>query len=223
MLSLATLFAVAAGLASIAVPAQAADWHFLTYYPSQGEKFTRFSGEMVAPTLPKAGYYYLWPGLQDEAHTGVFQPVLDGKSGAWWFSPGWCCGNPSLSWGGGVSVGNGDKLSFDMALDANGTAYNANVGNERSGSSATNSLPLADKVFNQAVFAIELTGVAWDFGPLVFKNVVIESTGTDSGWCNSSPSNYNGATNYTISGVSATKADNKIICSIDSVILQNPI
>jgi hypothetical protein len=34
-------------------------------------------------------------------------------------------------------------------------------------------LILAAKSFNQALFAIELTDVSWDFGPLAFRNVVI--------------------------------------------------
>jgi len=31
----------------------------------------------------------------------------------------------------------------------------------------------ASKSFNQAIFAIELTSVDWDFGPLAFNNIVI--------------------------------------------------
>ncbi|WVQ66033.1 uncharacterized protein L199_004211 [Kwoniella botswanensis] len=219
MLSTLPLIATAVGL--IPVFAQAADWHFLTYLSPSGANFTRFAGDMVAPTLPGAGYYYLWPGLQDSDHTGVFQPVLDGRSGSWWFSPGWCCGNPSLSWGGGISVANGQTVHYDMALNSNGTAYDTNVSKE--GASVDGSFPLANKKFNQAVFAIELNGVTWDFGPLAFSNIVIESTGTDASWCNDSPSNYNGATNFTITGATSTKTDNKVICSIDSLILQNPI
>jgi hypothetical protein len=34
---------------------------------------------------------------------------------------------------------------------------------------------LGTKNFNQVLFAIELTGVSWDFGALVFNNVVIVS------------------------------------------------
>ena len=47
--------------------------------------------EMVVPKLPKAGTYYLWPGLQDTGGTGVYQEVLDGRSGTWWIGAGWCC------------------------------------------------------------------------------------------------------------------------------------
>jgi len=39
----------------------------------------------------------------------------------------------------------------------------------------SNSFALGSKTFNQVLFAIELTGVSWDFGALVFNNVVIVS------------------------------------------------
>jgi hypothetical protein len=48
--------------------------------------------QMVAPNLQQAGVYYVWPALQDDSVTGVYQEVLDGRSGEWWISPGWCCG-----------------------------------------------------------------------------------------------------------------------------------
>ncbi|KAK6958398.1 hypothetical protein Daesc_001197 [Daldinia eschscholtzii] len=68
--------------------ASAATWYFLRYYPASGEKFTSFSGEMTIPPLPKAGTYYLWPGLQPTDNSGVYQNVLDGRSGTWWIGSG---------------------------------------------------------------------------------------------------------------------------------------
>jgi hypothetical protein len=62
-----------------------------------------FSGKLVAPTLPGAATYYLWPGLQPPDNAGVLQQVLDGRSGEWWIGSGWCCSNPSLSWGSGFN------------------------------------------------------------------------------------------------------------------------
>jgi hypothetical protein len=40
---------------------------------------------------------------------------------------------------------------------------------------ASNTFPLGNKNFNQAILAIELTGVSWDFGELVWENVVMVS------------------------------------------------
>lgn len=40
---------------------------------------------------------------------------------------------------------------------------------------AKNSFPLGNKNFNQAILAIELTGVSWDFGELVWEDIVMVS------------------------------------------------
>ncbi|KAK2752000.1 hypothetical protein CKAH01_06286 [Colletotrichum kahawae] len=188
----------------LANPVSAVTWYFLRYYPASGQKFTSFSGDMVIPTLQQAGVYYLWPGLQPTDNSGVYQNVLDGRSGTWWFGSGWCCSNPSLPWGGGFNTyGGGDGLS--------------------NGQSVANDFALADKSFNQVLFAIELYDVSWDFGPLEFKNIVITSEGSsDSSWCNSSPQNYNSATTYTMSGGSASVSGTTVTCTIQSVTLQSP-
>lgn len=47
--------------------------------------------DMIVPPIKQAGTYYLWPGLQDTGNTGVYQEVLDGRTGAWWIGAGWCC------------------------------------------------------------------------------------------------------------------------------------
>jgi hypothetical protein len=58
--------------------------YFLEYHTPSGAQFTSFSGTLVAPKLPGAGTYYLWPGLQPADNSGVLQQVLDGRSGEWW-------------------------------------------------------------------------------------------------------------------------------------------
>jgi hypothetical protein len=77
--------------------------YFLTYKTPAGAYISSYSGKLVAPTLPGAGTYYLWPGLQPPDNAGVLQQVLDGRSGEWWIGSGWCCSNPSLSWGSGYN------------------------------------------------------------------------------------------------------------------------
>ncbi|KAI8962923.1 hypothetical protein F5Y11DRAFT_170816 [Daldinia sp. FL1419] len=202
--------------------ASAATWYFLRYYPASGQKFTSFSGEMTIPSLPKAGTYYLWPGLQPTDNSGVYQNVLDGRSGTWWIGSGWCCSNPNLPWGSGFNTYANEKVAFDNKLDSSGSSWTSTLTRQPTGEKVTDSFPLAGKSFNQALFAIELTGVNWDFGPLAFSNVVITSTGTDSSWCNTKPENYNGASAYSITGLSATVSSNTVTCKIDSVILQKP-
>ncbi|KAI8239501.1 hypothetical protein K4K55_001768 [Colletotrichum sp. SAR 10_96] len=207
----------------LANPVSAVTWYFLRYYPASGQKFTSFSGDMVIPTLQQAGVYYLWPGLQPTDNSGVYQNVLDGRSGTWWFGSGWCCSNPSLPWGGGFNTYGGETVSFANKLKADGSAWTTTVVRQSNGQSVVNDFALADKSFNQVLFAIELYDVSWDFGPLEFKNIVIKSEGgSDSSWCNSSPQNYNSATTYTMSGVSASVSGTTVTCTIQSVTLQSP-
>ncbi|KAL7628405.1 hypothetical protein AAE478_002607 [Parahypoxylon ruwenzoriense] len=152
--------------------ASAATWYFLRYYPASGQQFTSFSGEMTIPALPRAGVYYLWPGLQPTDNSGVYQNVLDGRSGTWWIGSGWCCSNPSLPWGSGFNTYANEKVTFDNRLD--GSSWKSTLTRQSSGESVTDSFPLTDKSFNQAIFAIELNSVSWDFGPLAFSNIVIK-------------------------------------------------
>ncbi|KAK6064666.1 hypothetical protein SCUP515_11637 [Seiridium cupressi] len=202
--------------------ASAATWYFLRYYTPSGANFTSFSGELVIPALPQEGTYYLWPGLQDLDGTGVYQSVLDGRSGTWWIGSGWCCSNPSLPWGSGFNTYAGETVTFSNTLNSDNSAWTSTLTRSTGGDTATDSFALASKSFNQVLFAIELTGVSWDFGQLAFNNVKITSTGTDSSWCDSSPENYNDAAVYSISGVKASVSGSTVTCTIGSVILEKP-
>ncbi|KAI1334907.1 hypothetical protein F5Y15DRAFT_399676 [Xylariaceae sp. FL0016] len=201
--------------------ASAATWYFLRYYPASGQQFTSLSGVMTIPELPQAGYYYLWPGLQPTDNSGVYQNVLDGRSGTWWIGSGWCCSNPSLAWGGGFNTYAAEEVSFSNTLG--GGTWTSTLTRQSTGDTVTDTFDLTSKSFNQALFAIELTDVSWDFGPLAFSDVVITTTGsTDSSWCNDSPENYNSAAVYSISGVSASVSGTTVTCTISSLILESP-
>jgi hypothetical protein len=153
--------------------------YFLEYNTPSGAKFTGFSGDMVIPTLKAAGTYYLWPGLQPTDSTGVYQNVLDGRSGTWWIGSGWCCSNPTLPWGSGFNTYGGDTVSFSNTLDSDGSGWTSTLSQASTGDSVTDTFALgkmhahlvlavlgritdvcfssaASKSFNQAIFAIEL-------------------------------------------------------------------
>jgi hypothetical protein len=183
------LFAVAALLS----PASAATWYFLRYNLPSSQAFLSFSGTMQIPKLPKAGTYYLWPGLQPTDNSGVYdfvqsltplsihmliirpryQNVLDGRSGTWWIGSGWCCSNPSLPWGSGFNTYQSESVAFSNVKNSSGNTWTSKL--TRGSSTVSDSFALGSKTFNQVLFAIELTGVSWDFGALVFRNVVIVS------------------------------------------------
>ena len=122
--------------------AAAATWYFLRYNTPSGAKFTTFSGQMVVPTLPKAAVYYLWPGLQPTDNSGVYQNVLDGRSGTWWFGSGWCCSNPSLPWGGGFNTYAGETSTFSNVLNSDGSGWTTTTTRGSNGSPVTNTFAL---------------------------------------------------------------------------------
>ncbi|RDL32947.1 uncharacterized protein BP5553_08386 [Venustampulla echinocandica] len=175
----------------------AANWYFLRWNtPSSSAQFQKFSMQMVTPTIQKAGVYYLWPGLQDTGNTGVYQEVLDGRSGTWWIGPGWCCSNPSLPWGDGFNPGNGKAVDITMTRDASGPNWTSIL---TSGSnSVTNKFPLSYKNFNQVMNT------------------------TQTAWCTNAPENYNNAMRYTISGAKATVSGGTTTCQIDQVVMEGP-
>ncbi|KAL2063728.1 hypothetical protein VTL71DRAFT_5533 [Oculimacula yallundae] len=200
---------------------EAATWYFLRWYtPNASAQLQKFSMTMTVPPIRKAGTYYLWPGLQDTSGSGVFQQVLDGRKGAWWIGSGWCCSNPSLPWGSGFSAAPGNKVTISNTRDANGVNWSAtmNMGT----SSAKDSFPLGYKNFNQALLAIELTGVTWDFGPLTWNNVVMVMNTTQTGWCTKAPENYGSATKYTMTTPRAVTVGGTTTCTIDQVVMQGP-
>lgn len=129
-------------------PIEAATWYFLRYYAPTGSRFTSFSGTMVIPRLPRAGVYYLWPGLQPTDNSGVYQNVLDGRTGSWWIGNGWCCENPRLSWGDGFGVQEGDEVWFENVLSENERQWISIITKTGRGGTLTgaaaNSFPLSE-------------------------------------------------------------------------------
>ncbi|TFK50053.1 hypothetical protein OE88DRAFT_1713203 [Heliocybe sulcata] len=196
-------------------------WYYLRFQTPSGAYISSFSGNMVAPTLPGAGTYYLWPGLQPSDNAGVLQQVLDGRSGSWWIGSGWCCSNPSLSWGSGFSVNNGATVSFSNTVNSisGGTWATSITGGS---SSATGSFPLPTHPMNQAIMAIELYDVSWTFGALTFTDVVITANTTSTSWCTGGPYNYNNAAVVSMSTPSASVSGGSSTCSISSIVLERP-
>jgi len=66
------LFALFLAVVALLSPASAATWHYLRYNLPSSQAFLSFSGTMQIPKLPKAGTYYLWPGLQTTDNSGVY-------------------------------------------------------------------------------------------------------------------------------------------------------
>jgi hypothetical protein len=124
--------------------ASAATWYFARYWTPSSAQFTSFTGTMTIPRLPKAGVYYLWPGLQPADDTGVLQNVLDGRSGAWWIGSGWCCENPKLSWGDGFNVNQGDTVQFQNVKSGND--WRCSLRKTSTGETVSNTFPLGESL-----------------------------------------------------------------------------
>lgn len=129
-------------LLALAGPATAADWYFLRFWAADGQSFTSLSGDMDIPPLQQAGTYYLWPGLQPTDDTGVYQNVLDGTSGTWWFGSGWCCSNPDLPWGSGFNTYEGETNSFSNTLD--GGSWTTTIVHGSTGTTDTDTFDLGE-------------------------------------------------------------------------------
>jgi len=204
--------------------ASAVYWYFLRYYtPSDTVQFTKFSMEMIAPTLASAGTYYLWPGLQDVGTSGVYQSVLDGRSGDWWIGAGWCCSDPTVAWGSGFNVAAGGVITIDMVLDPTSTNWTTTL--SYGSTTVVDVLPIGYKNMNQALFTLELYTEAWNLSvisPLVFKNVEMVVNTTETSWCTDAPENYDSSTTYALTNVVATVSGGSTHCTIAEVNMKGP-
>ncbi|KAK0212201.1 hypothetical protein DFS33DRAFT_9812 [Desarmillaria ectypa] len=182
--------------------AAAADWYTVEW---DATTFTAMSGDMLVPDLPTpGGTPYVWPGLQ--SNNGVLQAVLDGRSGTWWIGDGFY-GTPSLSWGNGFNVYPGDTVHFEFSVS--GTKWTCTLS---SGSkSASTVLNITGNIMNRAIFAVELYDVAFDFGPITYRNVKITATTAASSWCGSWP--HLGSYPFKVIGTTASGNT----CSIASI------
>ncbi|TFY67966.1 hypothetical protein EVJ58_g1297 [Rhodofomes roseus] len=75
---------------------------------------------------------------------------------------------------------------------------------------------------DQAIMAIELYNVTWDFGALTFEDVVIVANTTSTSWCTGGGTNYNNAAVISMSSPTATTSGPATTCSIASIVFEYP-
>ncbi|KAI0724767.1 hypothetical protein C8Q72DRAFT_937341 [Fomitopsis betulina] len=191
------LFTPLLALTTLATHASAVTWYYLDFTTPSGSYITSFSGTMVAPTLPQAATYYLWPGLQPAGNTGVLQQ------------------------GSGFNVANGASVAFSNEVDdIDSGTWSTSLS---SGSnSATGSFALPTHPMDQAIMAIELYDVSWDFGKLTFENVVIVANTTSTSWCTGGGTNYDNAAVISETTPTATTSGSATTCSIASIVFVSP-
>lgn len=84
----------------------------------------------------------------------MYQNVLDGNSGTWWFGSGWCCSNPSLPWGGGFNTYAGETIKFENVLD--GDSWRSSTTHESTGTVKTDTFALC-KLLHLFFFLLSCT------------------------------------------------------------------
>ncbi|MCJ1339238.1 hypothetical protein MMC09_004527 [Bachmanniomyces sp. S44760] len=213
------LFSIWTFVALFATSSLCQEWHTVTFNSPSGGGFTEFSGNMIVPPLPRAGIYYLWPGLVPSDRSGIYQVVLNGRKGYWTVAPGWV-GPVRLPWGTGITTDAGDSVAFNNTYE--GPSWTSTVENP-DGTQATSNFPLLGGLdFDNIQFVIELYQQTWDFGPLTFTDIVMTGQGTNTDWCTENPGVKN--TTFSISGVAANvdSQNNLVTCTIEQLIMQGP-
>jgi len=124
-----------------------------------------------------------------------------------------------MPWGDGFNTKGGDTVTFQYVKGDSG--WTSTLEKAGTSTSVNNTFALANKSFNWILFDIELYNESWDFGPLVFSNITIEATGTDTTWCTGGPQN-NSAFDFEIGSIGVRTANQAVICGIDSLTLKSP-
>ncbi|KAJ7119735.1 hypothetical protein C8R44DRAFT_624468 [Mycena epipterygia] len=221
--TLAALLATILTAQAATLPQTPTQIYNVVYTVPQGQNIVQFAGTMRVPHLPRAGYYYLWPGLFLPNYGGVLQPVLSGGTGQWSINNTWYyaitedpAGQQDVQYVA-FGVDEGDDVRFNMQKNDTWSITLTVPGTTKE---ATNSFPMIADHIPYAVFEIELWYEVWDFGPLTFTDITIVSTGTSSSWCSDRPSSSE--TSFQASGVTATVGNGQVTCSIQSLVLQQP-
>ncbi|CZR53414.1 uncharacterized protein PAC_03292 [Phialocephala subalpina] len=141
----------------------------------------------------------VWPGLQPASDSFVFQTVVESASGGpdtWWIEPQVYCA-PQILYGERNQLFPGDSLKSIFQLQPDGQMalwwYNTPgwQGNPPSDTTFSGSAIMNPQTYpnggplTKAVLSIEIQGTAgvWDFGNVLFGEVVVTAQTTDMSWC----------------------------------------
>jgi len=177
----------------------------------------RFESTLLVPaaspdTSVKGNVQAIWPGLQTDT---LLQNVLTNQGDGphqWGQLPFACCG-PALNLiDGGIQVYPGDSLTNIYIWDipsnkwldnwaltpgpegakAGEKAFHGGLTFDQGAAFKPDAKKLSPGPYNTAVLAIELQGLGtWDFGPVHWRNIVIEANTTATEWCSTLVSSGN--------------------------------
>ncbi|KUJ23837.1 uncharacterized protein LY89DRAFT_744355 [Mollisia scopiformis] len=212
---------------------------------SMGADIFRFQSTLIipagSPDSNTLGLQAVWPGLQPHSQQYVLQNVLaNGVPGEWLLEPYSCC-NPIAMLVPPMRVYPGDTLTNTFSLDRFSMQWQINwvvipgpVGQAAGEVSFNGGLNFdltqydndnaTIEAYTSSMFAIELQhGGQWDFGPVSWRDILLEINTTDTTWCKSGPQLQAGSFHWNYSTPVASPVDNVVRCYIAEMNFESPI
>jgi len=212
-----------------------ADTNSYSLFFQPGVTITSFQSTLVVPPLSAgSGTHAVWPGLENDALTLVYQNVVNDSPAAGqyviWIEE--CC-TPNTD-SDYVLVYPGDKIHNVFSLDTSSGVWTdtwtltpgstgISKGETDQSFSQTNTFS-GDGVLDWALLAIEVEdGGTWDFGQVQFENVIITAETTSTSWCTTpEASSTEGSFSFSASTPSSSVSGSSTTCTYGSVIFEQP-
>jgi len=189
-----------------------------------GVQITKLSSTMVVPKVSTgSGYHAIWPGLENDSNSFVYQNVLSDSmgTGRWMFWVEYCC-NPDFKHDP-IAVSPGDTIT--STLSYSGSQWSSSYvisGSTSANGGFTDAAVASYGLIDKALLAIELTsGGTWDFGQIQWTNLQITAATTSVSWCGNSFTT-SGSLSYTVSGTSNSVSGSSATCAWSSILFKAP-
>lgn len=178
---------------------------------------------MVPAVSTGTGLHAIWPGLENDGNSFVYQNVLgDSESaGEWEFWVEYCC-DPDFKHTP-IAVSPGDTITSTMSYSGSQWSSSYSISGSTSASGSFTDAAVSDYgTIDKAVLAVELlSGGSWDFGEIQWSNLQITATTTSVAWCGQSFTT-SGSFTYQVSGTSNSLSGSSATCSYSSIIFKAP-
>ncbi|PMD24466.1 hypothetical protein NA56DRAFT_700102 [Hyaloscypha hepaticicola] len=207
---------------------------------------TKFESTLIIPAgspdkTPANDVQAFWPGMEPAEYDGVFQNVITnqgGGPGEWYLLPFYCC-NPATNLTAQMRVWPGDAVKNVFSLDIpSGKWYNNWVVTPGQQGNAAGQKPFGGGFvfdpaidtetkgapYTNALLTIELQDLGtWDFGSVLWTNVILEANTTDTAWCTNGPIGPSNSWKWSASpGTWSTSNQNLTTCYYSTVSLECP-
>ncbi|KAG0645842.1 hypothetical protein D0Z07_7940 [Hyphodiscus hymeniophilus] len=194
---------------------------------------TRIESTYIIPSVPQTPILNatqgFWMGLQPPDNNAVIQNVVGNRGigvGQWGFWPEYCC-QPN------IFLEQSERVYPERILRGMGHELVAQAwtqwGPAREAPFAASlvfdpRLYPAKKPFQNAFFVIEVGNPSfWDFGLVVWEDILIEANTTETGWCAGlTAAGHSAANVWTVTTPNAIMVDGVTTCRVESLKLSGP-